>query len=165
MSLVPKQLIDISQIPTDLNLKVAIVYTEWNADIVAEQMKGAQRIADQLGVQIVHSHAVPGSVEIPFACKRIFEATQGHTDCPDAIITFGAVIKGETAHFEYVCKMLTDGIHILNMSLPIPVIFGVLTTYTTEQIWDRLGGKYGHKGEEAMITAVKMILFNASLAQ
>lgn len=162
MSLVPESLLDLSQIPLDNNFKVAIIYTEWNSDIVAEQIKGALKIAQQLGITVTHQLPVPGSVEIPFACKRLFEATQGQDDCPDAIITFGAVIKGETAHFEYVCKMLTDGLHILNMSLPIPVIFGVLTTYNTEQIWDRLGGKYGHKGEEAMITAAKMILYNAS---
>lgn len=162
MSLVPETLLDLQNIPTDLNLKVALVFTEWNAEIVHEQIAGAKRIAEKLNVKIKQEIAVPGSVEIPFACRRLFEAMQGKDDCPDAIITFGAVIKGETAHFEYVCKMLTDGLHILNMSLPVPVIFGVLTTYTTEQIWDRLGGKYGHKGEEAMITAVKMILFNAS---
>ncbi len=95
--------------------------------------------------------------------KRLFEGTQESPTSPDAIITFGAVIKGDTAHFEYVCKLLTDGIHILNVSLPIPVIFGILTTYTEEQIWDRLGGTHGHKGEEAMITAAKMIHMNATL--
>lgn len=156
-------LLDISTIPQYSGYKVAIVYTEWNEPIVKEQIAGAERIAKELGILVSHKIPVPGSVEIPFACRRLYETTLEHADRPHAVITFGAVIRGGTPHFEYVCKILTDGIHILNMSLPVPVIFGVLTVDTEEQVWERLGGTHGHKGEEAMISAAKMIRMNQSL--
>lgn len=165
MSDYTSKLLDTSGIPKLSGYKVAIIATEWNDQIVAEQIAGAERVAKELGVYISHKYFVPGSVEIPFAARRLFETQQEEIMMPDAIITFGAVIRGETPHFDYVCKMLTDGIHILNMSLPIPVIFGVLTTENEEQVWDRLGGKSGHKGEEAMITAAKMIAYNKTLEE
>lgn len=163
MSQYTDALLDISNLPKYAGYKVAIVYTEWNDAIVKEQMAGARRIAQEMGVLISHEIAVPGCVEIPFACRRLFESKQEDPTCPDAIITFGAVIQGDTPHFDYVCKLLTDGIHILNMSLPIPVIFGVLTTHNEMQVWERLGNSHGHKGEEAMITAIKMIHMNQQL--
>jgi 6,7-dimethyl-8-ribityllumazine synthase len=83
---------------------------------------------------------------------------------PEAIIAFGAVIRGGTPHFEYVCNAVTDGILQLNMTLPIPVIFGVLTLDTEAQAYERLGGPHGHKGEEAALTALKMIKMNRELA-
>jgi 6,7-dimethyl-8-ribityllumazine synthase len=67
------------------------------------------------------------------------------------------VIRGGTPHFDYVCRAVTDGILQLNLTLPIPVIFGVLTLDNEDQAWERLGGPHGHKGEEAAVTALKMI--------
>jgi 6,7-dimethyl-8-ribityllumazine synthase len=67
------------------------------------------------------------------------------------------VIRGGTPHFDYVCKAVTDGVTQLNLSLPIPTIFGVLTVDNEEQAKERIGGIHGHKGEEAAVTAVKMI--------
>lgn len=67
------------------------------------------------------------------------------------------MIKGDTPHFDYVCRLVTDGVGQLNLSLPVPTIFGVLTVNTEEQAMERIGGKHGHKGEEAAITALKMI--------
>lgn len=163
MSTHTHKLLNTSQLQKLSGYKVAIVATEWNDSIVAEQIAGAERIAADLGIYISHKLFVPGSVEIPFAVRRLFESQQDQIMMPDAIITFGAVIRGDTPHFDYVCKLLTDGIHILNMSLSIPVIFGVLTTENEAQIWERLGGAAGHKGEEAMITAAKMIALNKSL--
>jgi 6,7-dimethyl-8-ribityllumazine synthase len=72
-------------------------------------------------------------------------------------IALGCVIKGDTPHFEYVCQSVTQGITQLNTSLPVPVIFGVLTVNTQEQADERLGGIHGHKGKEAAIAAIKMI--------
>lgn len=158
-----RQLLDLSELPRYSGYKVAIVYTEWNEKIVAAQLAGAERVAGDLGILISQRIGVPGSVEIPFACKRLYESTAETNLAPDAILTFGAVIRGDTPHFDYVCKLLTDGIHILNMSLPIPVIFGVLTCEHEEQVWERLGGAHGHKGEEAMISAAKMIRMNRGL--
>jgi 6,7-dimethyl-8-ribityllumazine synthase len=72
------------------------------------------------------------------------------------------VVRGDTPHFEYVCKAVTDGVVQLNLSLPIPTIFGVLTVDNQQQIDERTGGVHGHKGEEAAITAMKMIALKES---
>jgi 6,7-dimethyl-8-ribityllumazine synthase len=140
--------------------RVAIVCTEWNDKIVAAQLEGCMRVLQQLNATAVSVDAVPGAVELPFACRRVWERTAGERDAPEAIIAFGAVIRGGTPHFDYVCSTATDGILQLNLTLPIPVIFGVLTLETEAQAWERLGGPHGHKGEEAALTALKMILFN-----
>jgi 6,7-dimethyl-8-ribityllumazine synthase len=73
------------------------------------------------------------------------------------------VIRGETPHFDVVCKSVTEGITHLNLTLNSPVIFGVLTVNNEEQAYDRLGGKHGHKGEESAIAALKMMAFKNSL--
>ena len=75
----------------------------------------------------------------------------------------GCVIKGDTPHFDYVCKAVTDGVVQLNLSLPVPTIFGVLTVDNDQQANERIGGKHGHKGEEAAITAIKMIALANSI--
>ena len=141
------------------NARVAIVYTEWNERIVAEQRKGCASVLNQFNATIIDEVVVPGSFEIPFACKRIwnhYELMSADLQ-PEAIIAFGAVIRGGTPHFEYVCKAVTEGVLQLNISLPVPVIFGVLTLDNEAQAWERLGGAHGHKGEEAALTALKMI--------
>jgi len=101
--------------------------------------------------------AVPGCFELPFTCKQLWQHAEKKGELPEAIIAFGAVIRGGTPHFDYVCKAVTEGILQLNLTLPVPVIFGVLTLDNEEQAWERLGGAHGHKGEEAAITALKMI--------
>ena len=73
------------------------------------------------------------------------------------------MIRGDTPHFDYVCKSVTDGILALNLTLDVPVIFGVLTVNDEQQALERVGGKHGHKGEEAAITALKMIALNKKL--
>ena len=75
------------------------------------------------------------------------------------------MIRGETPHFDYVCKAVTEGILQLNLQLPVPVIFGILTVDNEQQALDRLGGAHGHKGEEAAITALKMIALQRKLAK
>jgi 6,7-dimethyl-8-ribityllumazine synthase len=150
-------LLDLSEIMHLRNGKVGIVYTEWNDAIINEQIAGAKRIAEQTGNTISNLVKVPGCFEIPYACKALYEQTINDADGPNAIIAFGAVIRGGTPHFDYVCKAVTEGILQLNLSLPIPVIFGVLTLDNDVQAWERLGGVHGHKGEEAMIAALKMI--------
>ena len=82
---------------------------------------------------------------------------------PDAYITLGTVIRGDTPHFDYVCKTITDGVLQLNLSLDVPVIFGVLTVDNEQQAIERIGGKHGHKGEEAALTALKMIALNRKI--
>ena len=137
--------------------KVAIVHTEWNDKIVRELINGCESMVHRFHGDIVRKVAVPGCFELPFACKQLWEQAGPLGDKPEAIIAFGAVIRGGTPHFDYVCRAVTDGILQLNLLLPIPVIFGVLTLDNEDQAWERLGGPHGHKGEEAGITALKMI--------
>ena len=111
---------------------------------------------EKLGVKKTVVITVPGAFEIPFAIKNYYE-TAGKKNKADAFIALGCVIKGDTPHFEYVCQAITNGVLQLNLLLPVPTIFGVLTVNTEEQAIERIGGKHGHKGEEAAITAMKMI--------
>ncbi|MBA3675703.1 MAG: 6,7-dimethyl-8-ribityllumazine synthase, partial [Chitinophagaceae bacterium] len=79
-----------------------------------------------------------------------------------AFIALGCVLRGDTPHFDYVCKAVTDGVIQLNLSLPVPTIFGVLTVDNDKQALDRVGGVHGNKGEEAAISALKMIVLQQS---
>jgi len=145
--------------------RVAIVHTEWNDKIVRELKNGCESVLHRFTGEILDNLAVPGCFELPFACRLLWEHYSKRDVKPEAIVAFGAVIRGGTPHFEYVCKAVTEGILQLNMSLPVPVIFGVLTLDNEEQAWERLGGISGHKGEEAAITALKMIHISRSLTQ
>lgn len=135
---------------------VVLVKTEWNANIVDELEAGCLRILKQYNIS-TQTIIVPGAVEITFAVKRHWQKANQNLDMPDAYIALGCVIKGGTPHFEYVCRMVTDGILQLNLNLPVPVIFGVLTVNNEEEALERIGGSHGHKGEEAAITAIKMV--------
>ena len=97
---------------------------------------------------------VPGSFELIYGTKILAKRKL------DAIICLGSVIKGETKHFDYVCQAVSNGIKDLNISLDIPIIFGVLTDNTMEQAVSRSGGSNGNKGIEAAITAIKMAHLN-----
>jgi len=134
---------------------IVLVKTDWNASFTDELEKGARRILASEGVKQIHTIQVPGAVEIPFAIQQFHQRSASIR--PDAYIALGCVIKGDTPHFDYVCKSVTDGITQLNLSLPVPVIFGVLTVNHEGQAQERLGGTHGHKGEEAAYTALKMI--------
>jgi 6,7-dimethyl-8-ribityllumazine synthase len=137
---------------------VVLVKTEWNAPVVDELEKGCIRIFEQYGIQH-KTLSVPGAVEIPFAIQQ----TWANTNQPSAFIALGCVIQGDTPHFDYVCQSITDGVTQLNLSLPVPTVFGVLTVNNDQQAQERIGGVHGHKGEEAAITALKMILLNQQL--
>ena len=150
-------LLDISHLKNVKNKRISIIATEWNDKLVTKQIEGAKRIAALAGAIVHREIFVPGSFELPFAAKKHYEVAHKKQDAPDAIILFGAVIRGGTPHFEYVCKAITEGAVQLNLTLPVPVIFGVLTLDNEQQALERLGGSHGHKGEEAMIAALKMI--------
>ena len=79
----------------------------------------------------------------------------------DAVSVLGCVVRGDTPHFDYVCSGVTQGITELNLMYDIPFIFGLLTTDTMQQSEDRAGGRYGNKGDEAAVTAIKMVNFSA----
>ena len=137
--------------------RVAIVYTEWNDTIVRELRNGCEGVIHRFTGDIIDKMVVPGCFELPFGCRQVWEHYKDMDERPEAIIAFGAVIRGGTPHFDYVCRAVTDGILQLNLMLPIPVIFGVLTLDNEDQAWERLGGAHGHKGEEAAVAALKMI--------
>ena len=140
---------------------IVLVKTEWNAQITDQLEMGCIAELEKLGVKKTVVITVPGAFEIPFAIKNYYE-TAGKKNKADAFIALGCVIKGDTPHFEYVCQAITNGVLQLNLSLPVPTIFGVLTVNTEEQAIERIGGKHGHKGEEAAITAMKMITLTNS---
>lgn len=141
---------------------IVIVRTEWNAAILDVLETGCTTILKQFKVGKVKVVTVPGAIEIPFAIKAYWDAYMGTAEHPSAFIALGAVIKGDTPHFEYVCNAVTNGISELNLSIPVPTIFGVLTVNTEAQALERIGGVHGHKGEEAAITAIKMIALQQS---
>jgi 6,7-dimethyl-8-ribityllumazine synthase len=134
---------------------IVLVKTDWNAAITDQLERGCIAELEKYQVNIIVL-TVPGAVEIPFAIKSFWDHSD-RKEKPDAFIALGCVIKGDTPHFDYVCRLVTDGVGQLNLSLPVPTIFGVLTVNTEEQAMERIGGKHGHKGEEAAITALKMI--------
>lgn len=142
---------------------IVLVKTEWNAAIVDELEKGCREKLEAYKVKKVITITVPGAFEIPFAIKNYWENNgkenlpAGRQGKPDAFVALGCVIRGDTPHFDYVCKAVTDGVLQLNLLLPVPTIFGVLTVDNEEQAKERIGGKHGHKGEEAAVTAIKMI--------
>ena len=141
---------------------VVIVRTEWNAKFVDQLEKGCRKTLDKLNVTNIKTVTVPGAFEIPFGIKSFWDANKYKDDRPHAFIALGCVLRGDTPHFEYVCRGVTDGIMQLNLCLPVPVIFGILTVDNDQQAQERIGGKHGHKGEEAAITALKMISLTQS---
>jgi 6,7-dimethyl-8-ribityllumazine synthase len=140
------------------NACIVIVRTEWNAAIVDRLEEGCKKVLMSNGVSDVRTVTVPGAFEIPFGIKRYWDINKYKDDRPLAFVALGCVLRGDTPHFDYVCKGVTDGVVQLNLQLPVPTIFGILTVDNQQQADERIGGKHGHKGEEAAITAIKMIV-------
>ncbi|MEI9944777.1 MAG: 6,7-dimethyl-8-ribityllumazine synthase [Chitinophagaceae bacterium] len=140
---------------------VVLVKTEWNAEIVDELERGCINTLQKQHVKKIVSITVPGAFEIPFAIKSYWDSVEKKKR-PDAFIALGCVIRGNTPHFDYICKAVTEGVVQLNLSLPAPTIFGVLTVENELQAKERVGGKHGHNGERAAITALKMISLQRS---
>ena len=99
---------------------------------------------------------VPGTFELTFGAQKLVHSIKKY----DAVIALGCVIQGETRHFDFICQGVTQGITDLNCKYDLPVIYGVLTTDNQQQALDRAGGIHGNKGDEAAVTALKMIAFN-----
>ena len=144
------------------NACIVLIKTEWNASIVDQLERGCIALLEKQGVQKIIVLTVPGAFEIPYGIMHYWENTPKKKR-PDAFIALGCVIRGETAHFDYVCKAVTDGILNLNLRLPVPTLFGVLTVNNEQQATERIGGKQGHKGEEVAVAAIKMIAYSNSL--
>ena len=135
---------------------IVLVKTEWNEAIVDQLERGCIAILEKNAGKKIVVITVPGAFEIPFAIKNDWDRSTKKKK-PDAFIALGCVMRGDTPHFDYVCRAVTDGVLQLNLSLPVPTIFGVLTVDNEEQATERIGGKHGHKGEESAVTALKMI--------
>lgn len=136
---------------------IVIVHTEWNSLVVEKLLDGCTRILKQYGMTNYKVITVPGAFEIPFMIKNSWEGYHDTFEKPQAFIALGCVLRGGTPHFDYVCRAITDGVLQLNLTLPVPTIFGVLTVDTQEQADERSGGIHGNKGEEAAVTALKML--------
>jgi 6,7-dimethyl-8-ribityllumazine synthase len=142
---------------------IVIVHTEWNSEIFDKLLEGCTRMLKHFGMNNYKTISVPGAFEIPFAVKSFWERYQNKFEKPQAFITLGCVLRGDTPHFDYVCKAVTDGVLHLNLILPVPTIFGVLTVDTQQQADERTGGVHGHKGEEAAVSALKMMALKYSI--
>lgn len=145
--------------------RLAVVQTEWNSEIVQALREGAMEVWAPFLDYDPKIYTVPGAFELPFACRRVWENSLEAKEPLEAILALGAVIRGGTPHFDYVCQAVTQGVLSLNMQAPIPVLFGVLTLDSDLQAWDRLGGRQGHKGKESGVATLKMVAWNRSLAR
>jgi 6,7-dimethyl-8-ribityllumazine synthase len=135
---------------TDMSFAVAVA--RFNRDITEPLLDGAQRTLSKYGATNVDVVWVPGAFELPLTAQRL-----ARRDDVDAVICLGAVVRGDTPHFEYVAGECAAGINRVALDTGVPVIFGVLTVDDRDQALERLGGAQGHKGEEAAATAIEMV--------
>ena len=161
MALSSSEIINTTGIRLPKDACVVIVRTEWNAHIVDILEAGCLELLKE---HKVHCKVitVPGAFELVFGIKSYWDCHKYKDDKPHAFIALGCILRGDTPHFEYVSKATTDGILQLNMTLPVPTIFGVLTVDNQAQADERTGGKHGNKGAESAATALKMISLASS---
>ncbi len=143
-----------THIPSGTGMRVGIVVAEWNIEITGALRDGALKtlldngvVADDITVKYV-----PGSFELTLGAQFLCE-----DKTIDAVICLGCVIQGETRHFDFICDAVAHGVTNVSLNYNKPVIFGVLTPNTLQQAQDRAGGKHGNKGDEAAVTAIKMV--------
>ena len=139
-------------------MKIAIVVARFNEFITSKLLGGATDALTRLGTneKDITIAWVPGAFEIPLTAQKLASSKKF-----DAVICLGAVIRGSTTHYDYVCNEVAKGIASVSLSTGVPVIFGVVTTENIEQAIERAGTKSGNKGYEAAFTAVEMVsLFN-----
>ncbi|NGP89323.1 6,7-dimethyl-8-ribityllumazine synthase [Fodinibius halophilus] len=144
------------------NVKVGIVVAKWNSFITDELLEGALHTLKGKGIaegDILIARC-PGAYEIPFTARKLLEKVDG-------VVTLGAVIQGDTPHFDYVCDAVNRGVTDLNMKGNKPVVFGVLTTDTVKQAQERCGlhGDKGNKGSEAALALLEMITLGKALKE
>lgn len=136
--------------------KFGFVVSEWNEQVTDALFSGAYQSLIDNGANRdnILKKMVPGSYELILGAQWLAQQ-----DDIDAVICLGCVIQGETRHFDFICDAVAQGIKDVNLKYNKPVIFGVLTTENMKQALDRAGGKHGNKGDEAAITAIKMLGF------
>jgi 6,7-dimethyl-8-ribityllumazine synthase len=135
-------------------MRVAVVVSRFNEHITGELLDGARRAlrAGHVADEEVTVAWVPGAFELPLVAQHL--ARSGWCD---SVVCLGAVIRGDTPHFDYVAGEAARGLQEVALATGVPIVFGVLTTDTLQQALDRIGGSEGHKGEEAANTALEMI--------
>lgn len=133
---------------------IAIVVSRFNEKVTSELLKGCVERLYELEIQSENITVlyVPGCVEIPLSVQRLARSKKY-----EAVIALGAVIRGETSHYDYVCEQVSQGCQRVMLDENIPVVFGVLTTESSDQAKARVGGNHGHKGRDAADTAIEMI--------
>lgn len=142
-------------------LRVAVIAARFGGDVVERLLETTVAELERLGVRAndLAIHRVPGSFELPVTALAVLRGPHP----PDAVVCLGAVIRGETPHFDYVASGTTDGILRVSLDTGRPVIFGVLTTDTLEQAWDRVDGRY-RRGEDFARDTVTMVKLLKSIA-
>jgi 6,7-dimethyl-8-ribityllumazine synthase len=143
-----------NQLPDVSAKKFALVVAEWNEQITYALAKGAKSTLTHYGVkpENIIEISVPGSYELSFGAQKMAQKPE-----IDAVICIGCVIQGETKHNDYINHAVAQGLTNVSLKYDKPVIFGVLTPNNQQQAIDRAGGKHGNKGDEAAITAIKML--------
>jgi 6,7-dimethyl-8-ribityllumazine synthase len=132
-------------------MKIGVVTARFNFEITEKLEEGALAFLDEIDAD-VFAVRVPGAVEIPLAAQALFDYQK-----VDGVVVLGAVIRGETTHYEEVCRSVERNCSRLMLDYKKPVGFGVLTVENEEQAIERVGGKHGHKGSEAAQVVVEMI--------
>lgn len=134
--------------------KFAILVSEWNDEVTESLFSGTFETLIKNGVpkENISRCDVPGSYELTLASQWMAQKPE-----VDAVICLGCIIQGETRHFEFICNAVAQGLKDVALKYDKPIIFGVLTPDTLQQALDRAGGKHGNKGDEAAITAIKML--------
>jgi len=135
-------------------MRIGIVVSRYNDAVSMPLLEGALEALERLGATAADIRVawVPGAFEIPIAARELAAHGDVH-----AVVCLGAVIRGDTAHFDYVAGEAARGIASVHVTTGVPATFGVLTVDTLEQALDRAGGKHGNKGAEAATTAVEMV--------
>ncbi|MBY0371207.1 6,7-dimethyl-8-ribityllumazine synthase [bacterium] len=139
---------------------IALVVSRFNEEVTSRLVQGAVDRLRERGFteEQIKTVYVPGAVEIPLVAQRLARSKRYQ-----AIIALGAVIRGETTHYDYVCEQVSQGCQKIALECDLPVIFGVLTTENDAQAFDRVGGQHGHKGRDAADSAIEMTALLASL--
>lgn len=147
-------------VPNASEMEFVIFVSEWNPDITKSLSDACVETLLKHGASEhkITVHPVPGSFELSTAAKWA-----ANVSWPRAIICLGCVIQGETRHFDFICDAVANGLTQIAVDTQNPVIFGVLTTNNQQQALDRAGGKYGNKGVEAAIAAIKMLYLQREL--
>lgn len=135
------------------NLRIGIVVARFNEFITSKLLSGAvdTLVRHDVRLEDIDTYWVPGAFEIPLVAKKLAQSKKY-----DAIICLGAVIRGSTTHYDYVCNEVSKGVAHIGLEFSMPVIFGVITTENIEQAVERAGTKAGNKGVDAAMAAIEM---------